>query len=78
VPTQERAFIEAEMQNLSRTYFESAITDEAIRVTRIIHLALIAGPLFFLAAIVFITFTQPQSGLPSESQIGTMDIFTLL
>jgi hypothetical protein len=60
--------------SVTRTSLESAITPELLRVTAIIQLALMAGPVFFLVMVVMILFQQQGT----QSSGGENEILWML
>ncbi len=64
--------------SLTSAQFSDALTRESLRVTRLIHAAIMTGPLVFLLVVVVLSTQQPAEFPPVASNMEIMNILSMV
>ncbi len=64
--------------SLTSAQFSEALTNQSLQITRMIHAAIMSGPLLFLLIAVAISTQQMESPPPAASDMNIMNILSLV
>lgn len=62
--------------SLTNTQFSDALTDESLRVTRLLHGAIMTGPLLFLLVVLAMSFSRTGGLPPRPSDFDLLNILS--
>lgn len=63
--------------SLTNTQFSGALTEESLRVTRLLHGAIMTGPLLFLPVVLAVSFYQTGGLPPRPSDFELLNILSM-
>jgi hypothetical protein len=64
------------IRSLTNAQFSVALTSESLKVTRLMHGAIMTAPVLFLMAVLAVSFRQPVGIVPRPSDIELMKILS--
>jgi hypothetical protein len=65
-------------ESLTSAEFSNALTDQNLQITRIVHAAVMVGPLIFLIVVLTFSFQQGLEPRPGSSEFELMNILTIV